>query len=157
MQDFMEEIMVKRADGNAYIFSESDYKYLNKNGIEDMYLMRLKRKIDHKNGLLNLLIVFIESCVIWEIVNDYQLGIESSQIKNNLTAPTSVILSIEELEPYTIINDLSIGIVYENSKKERRVMNIDELPKFCDATLSKVLKKVEEINFTTRYGLKIPL
>ncbi|GJS00565.1 hypothetical protein Tco_0317073 [Tanacetum coccineum] len=104
-QDFMEEIVVKRADGNAYIFSESNYKYLNKNDIEDMYLMRLKRETYHKNGLLNSLIVFIESCVIWERVHDYQLRNESYQIKNNLTVPTLVIHGIEELEPYTIIND----------------------------------------------------
>nr|GEV98326.1 hypothetical protein [Tanacetum cinerariifolium] len=43
-------------------------------------------------------------------------------------------------------DDPFTGIVYENSKKERIVMNIEELPKLCDATLSKVLKKVEEIN-----------
>ncbi|GKA87529.1 reverse transcriptase domain-containing protein [Tanacetum coccineum] len=85
-QDFMEEIIVKRADGNAYIFLESDYKYLNKNDIEDVHLI----------------------------------------------------------------------IVYENSKKERRVMNIEELPKLCDATLSKVLKKVKEINVEALYGFKDP-
>ncbi|GKE24247.1 hypothetical protein Tco_1435759 [Tanacetum coccineum] len=50
-----------------------------------------------------------------------------------------------ELEPYIIITDPFIGIVYENSKRERRVMNMDELPKFFDATLNRVMKKVEEI------------
>nr|GEU54300.1 hypothetical protein [Tanacetum cinerariifolium] len=36
------------------------------------------------------------------------------------------------------------------------VMNIDELPKFRDATLSRVLKKVEDINVEARYGIKDP-
>ncbi|GKE36223.1 hypothetical protein Tco_1459628, partial [Tanacetum coccineum] len=91
---------------------------------------------------------------IWERVQDYQLGIESYQIKINLTAPTLVIPGIEELEPYTIIIDPFIGIVYENNKKQRRVMNINQLPKFCDATLDRVLKKVKEIIVAARYGFK---
>ncbi|GJX03673.1 hypothetical protein Tco_0189589 [Tanacetum coccineum] len=127
-QYFMEEIVVKRAD-------EVDYQ---------------------KNRLLKSLTVFIRSCVIWEIVHEYQLGIESYQIKINLTAPTLVIYGIKKLEPYTIITDPFIGVVYENSKKEIRVMNIDDLPKFYDATLKTVLRKVEEINVEARYGFKDP-
>nr|GEU87610.1 reverse transcriptase domain, reverse transcriptase zinc-binding domain protein [Tanacetum cinerariifolium] len=96
------------------------------------------------------------SCVIWEKVHDYQLGIESYQIKINLIDPTLVILGIEAPEPYTIITDPFIRIVYENSKKERRVMNIDELRNFCDPTLNKVLKKVKEIVVVARYGYKDP-
>ncbi|GKA59934.1 hypothetical protein Tco_0759247 [Tanacetum coccineum] len=37
-QDFRPEIVVNRADSKAYVFS-SDYKYLNKNDIKDMYLI----------------------------------------------------------------------------------------------------------------------
>ncbi|GKD63408.1 hypothetical protein Tco_1305516 [Tanacetum coccineum] len=83
-------------------------------------------------------------------------GIESYQIKINLTAPTFTISDIEKLVPYSIITDHFIGIVYENSKNEKRVMDIEELPKFCDATLKKVLKKVWEINTEARYGYKDP-
>ncbi|GJW30123.1 hypothetical protein Tco_0046998 [Tanacetum coccineum] len=128
-RDLMEEIVVKRADDKAYIFLESDYKYLNKNDIEYMYLFCLKREVDHKNGLLNSLIVFIRGCVIWERVHDYRLGIESYHIKISLTGPTLVIPCIETLKPYTITSDPFIRIVYDNNKKERRVMNIDELLK----------------------------
>ncbi|GKE30443.1 hypothetical protein Tco_1445827, partial [Tanacetum coccineum] len=38
-QEFMKEIVIKRADGEYSHFSESDYKYLHKNDIEDIYLM----------------------------------------------------------------------------------------------------------------------
>ncbi|GJW24697.1 hypothetical protein Tco_0038508 [Tanacetum coccineum] len=78
------------------------------------------------------------------------------EIVINITAPTLIIPDIEELEPYTIITDPFIGIVYENSKKERRVMNIDELPKFCGAMLTRVLKKVEEILLAACYGFRDP-
>ncbi|GJY36325.1 RNA-directed DNA polymerase, eukaryota [Tanacetum coccineum] len=81
-QDFMEEIVVKWANGKAYIFSKSDYKYLNKKDIEDMK-------------------EFMTTS--W--------GIESYQIKINLTTPTFTISDIEKLVPYFIITDHFIGIV----------------------------------------------
>ncbi|GJX13620.1 hypothetical protein Tco_0205378 [Tanacetum coccineum] len=64
--------------------------------------------------------------------------------------------SIEALEPYTIIIDPFIGNVYENNKKEMRVKNINQLSKFCDATLNRVLKKVEEVLLAERHGFKEP-
>ncbi|GKC96453.1 hypothetical protein Tco_1161895 [Tanacetum coccineum] len=96
------------------------------------------------------------SCVIWERVHDYQLGIESYQIMINLTALTLVIPCIEALKPDTISNDPFIGIVYENSKKERRVMSILELQKFYNATLNKVLKRIEIVLLDANHGLKDP-
>ncbi|GKB49939.1 hypothetical protein Tco_0900692 [Tanacetum coccineum] len=117
-QEFMKEITVKRADGEMCPFSESDYKYLNKNDIEDLYLM-----------CFNV----------------------------NLTASTLTVPGIEDLSPYSIIVIPFIGLVYENSKKERRVMNIDEIPKFCDATLERVLKNVKKINSDVKHSFKYPL
>ncbi|GKC54029.1 hypothetical protein Tco_1076774 [Tanacetum coccineum] len=54
-------------------------------------------------------------------------------------------VGIEAIEHDTIITGPFIGIVYENSKKERRVMNIHELQKFCDATLNRILKRIEKV------------
>ncbi|GJR87821.1 hypothetical protein Tco_0211832 [Tanacetum coccineum] len=73
-KEFMKEIIVKRVDGHMCSFSESDYKYLNKNDIKDLYLMCLKGKINYQeNGILKSLNVFIRSSVILERVYDYQL------------------------------------------------------------------------------------
>ncbi|GJU75262.1 hypothetical protein Tco_1272332 [Tanacetum coccineum] len=134
---------------------KANYEYLYKDDIEDMFL---KGKVNYReNGLPNSLVVFIRSCIIWERVHDYQLRIESYQIKINLIAPTVIIHSIKNLEPYSIITDPFIGVVYEN-KKERRVMDIREIPKFCDATLEKVVKEVSTIFFVARLGFKdLPL
>nr|GEW10721.1 hypothetical protein [Tanacetum cinerariifolium] len=129
-KDFMEETVVKRANEKAYIILESDYKYLNKNDTKDIYLMCLKREVDHTNALLNSLIVFIKGCVIWERVHDYQLRIESYQIKINLTVLTLVIPGIEALEPYTIIIGSFIRIV--------------------------VLKKIKKILLAANHGFKEP-
>ncbi|GKE44172.1 hypothetical protein Tco_1471456 [Tanacetum coccineum] len=118
VQEYMEEIMVKRADGEYKSFTESDYKYLHKNDIKDMYLMCIK----------------------------------SYQHKVNLTAPTLTFPGIEEQKPYTISSDPLVGLIYKNSKKEKRIMNIDEIPKFCDTALKRVLEKVKKINLDVKHG-----
>ncbi|GKE29563.1 hypothetical protein Tco_1444947, partial [Tanacetum coccineum] len=93
------------------------------------------------------------SCVIWERVYDFQLGIESYQIKINLIAPTITYPSIEKDPLYSIIDVPFVGIVYENIKKEKRAMDIDELQKFNDATLRRVLKKVSVINMEAKHEI----
>ncbi|GJV10438.1 hypothetical protein Tco_1351979 [Tanacetum coccineum] len=95
-----------------------------------------------------------KSCVLWERVHDFHLGIESYYIKVNLTAPTINFPSIETLPLYSIIADLFVGIIYENSKKQKRAMNVDELQKFSDATLKRVLRKISAINVKARHGFK---
>ncbi|GJX57536.1 hypothetical protein Tco_0287433 [Tanacetum coccineum] len=113
-QEFMKEIVVKRSDGEYIHFSKSDYKYLHKNDVEDMYLMCLNGKIKYQEtGILKSLIVFIKSSVIYEIVHDYQLGLESYQLK-------------------------------------------DEIPKFCDGTLKRILKEVKKINLDVKHGYADP-
>nr|GEW98166.1 hypothetical protein [Tanacetum cinerariifolium] len=65
--DFIEEINAKRDDNKPCRFSEANFKYLNKNDIEDMYYLCLNKKLNyHKNGLLNSLVLFIRSRVIGE-------------------------------------------------------------------------------------------
>ncbi|GJU44837.1 hypothetical protein Tco_1202103 [Tanacetum coccineum] len=87
--DFMEQIIMMRENDKPYSFSEADFKYLNKNDIEDLYYLYRNKKVNyHETKLMNSLITFIKSCVIWERVHDFQLGIESYQIRVNLTAPT---------------------------------------------------------------------
>ncbi|GJX50827.1 hypothetical protein Tco_0277672 [Tanacetum coccineum] len=65
---FITEIVARRANDCIVSIIEPDIRsYLNKNDIETL---------------------FIRSSVIWERVDDFQLGIESYQQKINLTAPT---------------------------------------------------------------------
>ncbi|GKE16563.1 hypothetical protein Tco_1424140 [Tanacetum coccineum] len=123
-QEYIEEIVIKRADGEYSEFKESDYKYLHKNDIEDMYL----------------------------IVYYYQLDMESYQQKVNLTAPTLAFPGIEEEKILTITSDLVVDLIYENSKQEKRVMIIKEIPKFCNVTLKRVLEKIKKFNFNVKHG-----
>nr|GEW70252.1 hypothetical protein [Tanacetum cinerariifolium] len=76
---------------NDYIMSiiEPDFKNLNKNDIEDMYLL---------------------------IMNEKNV---------NLTAPTISFPKVEKHEMFSIIYDPVHGIIYKNSKKEKRSHNND--------------------------------
>ncbi|GJS74048.1 hypothetical protein Tco_0706889 [Tanacetum coccineum] len=148
----------KRSDPDE-VYSDQKIveKYLNKNVIEDLYLMCLNGKINYQeNKILKSLVVVIRSGVLWERVHDYQLGLEIYQLKVNLTAPTLMVRGIENHSLYLIIAIPFVGLVYENSKKERRVINIDEIPKLCDAIFNRVLENVRKINLDVKHGFKDP-
>ncbi|GJS27492.1 hypothetical protein Tco_0488112 [Tanacetum coccineum] len=140
------EIVVRRANDCIVSITEPDYKNLNKNDIEDMYLLIMNNKVPNyaNTGLLWSLSVFIRSSVIWERVHDFQLGIKSYQQKINLTAPTITFPGIEEYDVFSIDHispfEAVHGIIYTNSKKEKRVMRHSEIHKFCDATLRRMLE-----------------
>ncbi|GJR58194.1 hypothetical protein Tco_1500356 [Tanacetum coccineum] len=95
---FITEIVARRANECIVSITEPNYKNLNKNDIEDMYLLIMNGKVPDyaETGLLWSLSVFIRSSVIWERVHDFQLGIESYQQKVNLTAPTIYFPGVEK-------------------------------------------------------------
>ncbi|GJR82335.1 hypothetical protein Tco_0153120, partial [Tanacetum coccineum] len=110
---------------------QPDYKNLDKNDIEDMYLLIMNNK---------------------ERVHDFQLGIESYQQKINLTAPTITFLGIEECDVFSIVYEPVHRIIYTNSKKEKRVTRPSEIHKFCDATLRRTLKGLKSYYNDVKYG-----
>ncbi|GJU27963.1 hypothetical protein Tco_1166584 [Tanacetum coccineum] len=93
-----------------------------------------------------------QALVIWERVHDFQLGIESYQQKVNLTAPTISFPGVEKHKMFSIIYESVHGIIYKNSKKEKRVMRHSEIHKFCDATLNRVLEGLKSYNNDVKYG-----
>ncbi|GJS11290.1 retrovirus-related pol polyprotein from transposon TNT 1-94 [Tanacetum coccineum] len=156
--DFMEQIIMMRENDKPYSFSEADFKYLNKNDIEDLYYLCLNKKVNYRETkLLNSLIKFIKSCVIWERVHDFQLGIGSYQIRLYLTAPTITFPCIEDHDPYSIVDKPDTGLIYLNNKDEKQVMYLVEIVKFCDATLQKVLNEVKLRIFQNEFWKKSPL
>ncbi|GJV78100.1 hypothetical protein Tco_1509684 [Tanacetum coccineum] len=123
-----------------------------------MYLMCINGIIKYyrQTGLLRSLILFIRSCVYWERIHDYQLGMESYQQKVNLTAPAYTFQGIKKEKLMTITFEPVVGLIYENSKKEKRVMVIKEILKFCYATLKRVLEKVKKFNMDVKHGYADP-
>ncbi|GKA58711.1 hypothetical protein Tco_0758024, partial [Tanacetum coccineum] len=78
---FITEIITRIANECIVSITVPDYKNLNKNDIEDMYLLIMNGKVPNyaETRLLWSLSVFIRSSVIWERVHDFQLGIKSYQ------------------------------------------------------------------------------
>ncbi|GJX13371.1 hypothetical protein Tco_0205129 [Tanacetum coccineum] len=128
---FITEIVARRANKYLVSITDPDYKNLNKNDIEDIYLLIMNGK---------------------ERVHDFQLRIESYQQKVNLTAPTMTFPGVEDHEMFSIIYEPVHGIIYKNSKKEKRVMRHSEIHKFCDATLNRMLKGLKSYNNDIKYG-----
>ncbi|GKB22930.1 hypothetical protein Tco_0862331 [Tanacetum coccineum] len=110
---FIIKIFARRENGSIVSITEPDYKNLNKNDIEDMYLLIVNHKVDDyaETGLF------------------YQQQV-------NLTARTITFLDI----------------IYENNKKEKRVTTHQEVHKFCDATLKRVLEGLKSYNNDVKYG-----
>ncbi|GJX14852.1 hypothetical protein Tco_0206610 [Tanacetum coccineum] len=121
-------IIVRRANGSIVSITEPDYKNLNKNDIKDMYLL---------------------------IVNG-KLGVESYQQKVNLTAPTITFPGIKRYKMFFIVSEPVYGIIYKNNKKEKRVMRHQEIHKFCDATLKRVLEGLKSYNNNVKHGYVTP-
>nr|GFA58369.1 hypothetical protein [Tanacetum cinerariifolium] len=150
--------MLRQQNGSIVSITESDYKNLNKNNIKDMYILIVNHKVDDyaKTGLLWSLSVFIRIRVIWERVHDFQLGVESYQQKVNLTAPTITYPCIKKYDMFSIVTDPVYGIIYEDSKKEKRVTRHQEIHKLCDATLKRVLEGLKSYNNVVKYGYVTP-
>ncbi|GJU17902.1 hypothetical protein Tco_1145868 [Tanacetum coccineum] len=108
---FITEIIARRANECIVSITEPVYKNLNKNDIEDIYLLIM-------NGM----------------VPDYaETGIEKHKM-------------------FSIIYEPVHGIIYKNSKKEKKVMRHSEIHKFCDATLNRVLEGLKSFNNDFKYG-----
>ncbi|GKA55810.1 hypothetical protein Tco_0754882 [Tanacetum coccineum] len=151
---FTVDIVARKANDCIVSITDPDYKNLNKNDIEDMYLQIVNNKVpDYANtGLLWSLSMFIRSSVIWERVHDFQLGIESYQQKINLTVPTITFPGIKEYDVFSIVYEPVHGLIYTNSKKEKGVMRHLEIHKFCDATLRRTLEGLKSYYNDVKYG-----
>ncbi|GJU79811.1 hypothetical protein Tco_1282176 [Tanacetum coccineum] len=101
MLDYMEQTIMMRENDKPDSFSKAEFKFLNKNDIEDMYYLCLNKKVNYRK-------------------------------------PTT-------------------GLIYLNSKKEKRVMDLVDISKFCDDTLERVLKEVKLKIFEIKFLKKAPL
>nr|GEW53440.1 hypothetical protein [Tanacetum cinerariifolium] len=81
------------------------------------------------------------------------LGVESYQMKLNITPPQHTFLEIKFKELYTP-SYKPPGVIYEDLAKQKRVMRADELYKFSDGTLKKVQDELHHriLNFRLGYN-----
>ncbi|GJS81367.1 hypothetical protein Tco_0747908 [Tanacetum coccineum] len=108
-----------------------------------------------KNRLINLsgddvddfaiaLRMFTRSLVIQKRVEDLQLGVESYQKQISVTKPDTTRQDLRKMHPYTPYKDPQ-GFIYVDDFKRNSLMRSDELYKFSDGTLTRLLSSLEDI------------
>nr|GEW49418.1 hypothetical protein [Tanacetum cinerariifolium] len=130
-----EKIVARRENGSIVSITESSYKNLNKNDIKDLYLLIVNGKVDD----------YVETGLMWSLS------------KFNLTAPTTTFPGIEKYKVFSIISKPVCGIICKNSKKEKRVMRHQEVHKFCNATLKRVLEGLKSYNNNVKHYVTLSL
>ncbi|GJX51612.1 hypothetical protein Tco_0278457 [Tanacetum coccineum] len=137
MQNFLKNdiIVARRENGSIVSITESDYKNLNKNDIEDMYLLIVNHKVD-------------------DYAETARCGKLSQKV--NLTALTITFLGIENYKVFSMVFKSVYGIIYKNNKKEKRVTRHQEIHKFHDATLKRVLEGLKSYNNDVKHGYVTP-
>nr|GFC72995.1 hypothetical protein [Tanacetum cinerariifolium] len=113
-------ITVRRDDDKLYKFKEGDFKRLHIQDIEDIVVIQRR-------------------------MEDLQLGVESYQKKLNLMKPDTYRPDLKRKEAYISYSNPR-GFIYQNKDKKNRLMQIDELHKFSDGTLTDVRTALDDIH-----------
>nr|GEV28399.1 hypothetical protein [Tanacetum cinerariifolium] len=87
--------------------------------------------------------MFTRSIMTQRRVEDLQLGVKSYQKKLNLTKPDTYRSDLKRTEAYIAYSNLR-GFIYQNKDKKNRLMQIDELHKFSDGTLTDVRNALDD-------------
>ncbi|GKB03292.1 retrovirus-related pol polyprotein from transposon TNT 1-94 [Tanacetum coccineum] len=88
--------------------------------------------------------MWIRNLVIRNRVGDLQLGIESYQTKINLERPNWDAADYYFKEDYTIVPKPR-AVVYRDRNDQRKLMRLNELHKFSDGTLTRVMEKLDHM------------
>ncbi|GJY89893.1 hypothetical protein Tco_0505089 [Tanacetum coccineum] len=147
--NYLREIIFRRADYKEYTISEKDFKNLYSNDFEDLYLLNIQDKLNHlaKSDKINLhtaVNMWIKNLVIRNRVGDLQLGIESYQTKINLERPNWDATDYYFKKDYTIVPKPRV-VIYKDRNDHRKLMRLNELHKFSDGTLTRVMEKLDHM------------
>ncbi|GJW76544.1 copia protein [Tanacetum coccineum] len=147
--NYLRKIILRRADCKEYKISEKDFKNLHPNDFEDLFLLNIQEKLNHlpktdKTSLHTAVNMWIRNLVIRNRVGDLQLGIESYQTKINLERPNWDAADYYFKEDYTIVPKPR-AVVYRDRNDQRKLMRLNELHKFSDGTLTRVMEKLDHM------------
>ncbi|GJX81098.1 hypothetical protein Tco_0329247, partial [Tanacetum coccineum] len=147
--NYLREIILRRADYQEYKISEKDFKNLHPNDFEDLFLLNIQEKLNHlpktdKTSLHTAINMWIRNLVIRNRMGDLQLGIESYQTKINLERLNWDAADYYFKEDYTIVPKPR-AVVYRDRNDQRKLMRLNELHKFSDGTLTRVMEKLDHM------------
>ncbi|GKF20158.1 hypothetical protein Tco_0068796 [Tanacetum coccineum] len=137
------------ADYKEYEISEADFKNLHPNDFEDLYLLHLQGQLNFLSGadkvyLFNAVNLWIRNIAIRKCIEDLQLGIESYQMKLNLTQPDWDASDFLFKENYTIVSKPK-AVIYRDRNYQKKMMRETEVHKFSDGTLNRILDKLDHM------------
>nr|GEU96860.1 hypothetical protein [Tanacetum cinerariifolium] len=115
---YLEEIVVSRADNALYKFKEGDFPRLRINDIEDMLLLVVQNRLTNLSG---------------DDVADFAMALR---------------IFTRSLAIQKRVEDLQLGVerfIYVDDHQRNRLMRSDELYKFSDGTLTRLLSSLEDI------------
>ncbi|GJY44762.1 hypothetical protein Tco_0432975 [Tanacetum coccineum] len=146
---YLEEIVVRRDDNVLYRFKEGDFPRLQINDIEDMLLFVVQNRLTNLLGddVADFAIapkMFTKSLVIQKRVEDLQLEVESYQKQINVSKLDTIKSDLRKRHPYTPYKEPQ-GFIYADDYKRNKLMRFDELYKFSDGTLTRLLSLLEDI------------
>ncbi|GJR45784.1 hypothetical protein Tco_1313887 [Tanacetum coccineum] len=146
---FLKEIVLCIADYKEYKILEADFKNLHPNDFKDMYLLHLQGQLNHlsdadKVHLFNIVNLWISNIVIRKRVEDLQLRIESYQTKLNVTQPDWDASDFLFKEDYTVVSKPR-AVIYKDRNDQKKMMRENEVHKFSDGTLNRILDKLDHM------------
>ncbi|GJU50788.1 hypothetical protein Tco_1220343 [Tanacetum coccineum] len=129
--------------------SESDFKRLRRQDIEDMLLLLVQGKLtnlnlDERYALNVALRMYTRCIIIQERVENLQLGVKSYQNKINLSRPDLYRSDLRKMTPYTAYPDIQV-IIYQDDLDRNCLIRTEELHKFSDGTLNHVRTALNDI------------
>ncbi|GJY31035.1 hypothetical protein Tco_0414530 [Tanacetum coccineum] len=116
--EYLEEIVVRRADNDLYRFKEGNFPQLWINDIEDMLLLVVQNRL---NNLLG------------DDVADFVIALR--------IYTRSLVIQKHSYTPYKYPQ----GFIYVDDFERNRLMRSDELYKFSDGTLTRLISSLEDI------------
>ncbi|GKD29118.1 hypothetical protein Tco_1239896 [Tanacetum coccineum] len=124
-----------------------NFKNLYPSDFEDLNLLLLQGHLDHLPGsdkrmLSTAVKQWTRNLVIQQRVEDFQLGIESYQTQLNLTRPGWDATGYEFKHDYTIIKSPRV-VVFLVDNNNRKIMRFNEIYKFSDGTLTRILEALD--------------
>nr|GEV03183.1 hypothetical protein [Tanacetum cinerariifolium] len=131
---------------------DSNKTFLATHGSIQSWISKLAKQYDSRsyfNELMDTPVDFSAflmnrlSIVIQRRIEDLQLGVESYQKKLNLTSSDTYRSDLTRKEAYSTYSNLR-GFIYQNKDKQNRLMQIDELHKFSDGTLTDVRTALDD-------------
>ncbi|GJT52667.1 hypothetical protein Tco_0978824 [Tanacetum coccineum] len=145
--DYLSEIVLRRADFQEHTIAEKDFKNMYPSDFEDLNLLLLQGHLDHLAGsdkrmLSTVVKLWTRNLMIRQRVKDFQLDIESYQTQLNLTKPGLDATGYEFKHDYTIIESPR-AVVFSVDNNDRKIMRFNEIYKFSDGTLTRILEALD--------------